>query len=116
MSKQAESQIFQFEKEIPWEQPSPGIERQIFGYDERVMLVKVKFEKGAVGTMHQHPHTQVTYVESGAFEFTIGDETRVIRAGDGCYMPSNVMHGCTCLEAGVLIDTFSPHREDFLKG
>ncbi|RAJ81944.1 quercetin dioxygenase-like cupin family protein [Chitinophaga dinghuensis] len=114
MSTKVESPIFQTGADIPWESTAPGLQRKIYGYDDRVMLVKVKFEQGAIGTMHQHPHTQVTYVESGAFEFTIGNETRIIRAGDGCYMPSNVMHGCTCLEAGVLIDTFSPHREDFL--
>ena len=110
-----QSNEFQFEQEIPWEDVGNGITRQIFGYDEKVMLVKAKFVKGGVGTMHQHPHSQVTYVDSGVFEMTIGDVKKIIRKGDGYYVPPNVLHGCVCLEAGMLIDSFSPHREDFLK-
>jgi quercetin dioxygenase-like cupin family protein len=105
---------FQFENEIPWEDVGNGIQRKIYGYDDRVMLVKAKFEKGGVGTMHQHPHSQVTYVESGVFEMTIGNDKRIIRKGDGYYVPPHIMHGCVCLEAGMLVDVFSPHREDFL--
>jgi quercetin dioxygenase-like cupin family protein len=110
-----QSSEFQFEKDIPWEDVGNGIQRQIYGYDDRVMLVKVKFETGGVGSLHQHPHTQVTYVDGGAFEFTIGNEKKIIRKGDGCYVPPNTIHGCVCLEAGMLVDVFSPHREDFLK-
>lgn len=110
-----QSNEFQFENEIPWEDLGNGIQRQLFGYDETLMLVKAKFIAGAIGTMHQHPHSQTTFVESGAFEMTIGDQTKTIRKGDGYYVPPNVLHGCVCLEPGTLIDAFSPHREDFLK-
>ena len=48
------SQVFQFEKELKWEHPAPGIRRQITGYDGQLMMVKVEFEKGAVGTLHEH--------------------------------------------------------------
>ena len=61
------SEVFQFEKELKWENPGPGIRRQIMGYDEQLMMVKVQFEKGAVGTMHEHHHSQATYVVSGKF-------------------------------------------------
>ncbi len=108
------SNEFQFENEMPWEDLGNGIHRQVFGYDETLMLVKAKFIEGAVGTMHQHPHSQVTYVDSGAFEMTIGDQKKIIRKGDGCYVPPNTLHGCVCLEPGTLIDAFSPHRKDFL--
>ena len=67
------SDAFQFEKELDWEKPAPGIRRQIMGYDGQLMMVKVEFEKGAVGSMHQHYHSQATYVASGKFELTIGD-------------------------------------------
>lgn len=109
------SNEFQFENEMPWEDLGNGIHRQVFGYDETLMLVKAKFDAGAVGVLHQHMHSQVTYVDSGVFEMTIGDEKKIIRKGDGYYVPPHVMHGCVCLEAGMLIDAFSPHREDFLK-
>jgi len=75
-------------------------------------LAKAKFEKGAIGVLHQHYHSQVTYVESGEFEMTIGDEIRILKGGDSFYIPTNVMHGCVCTSPGVLIDVFSPAREN----
>jgi quercetin dioxygenase-like cupin family protein len=106
--------MFQVDKEIPWEAAAPGIQRQVFGYDNNIMLVKVKFEKDAVGAMHEHHHTQVSYVESGAFELTIDGEKKILKQGDGYFVPPNIIHGCKCIEAGVLIDVFTPLREDFL--
>lgn len=106
--------LFQFEKETTWQDAGNGVQRQVFGYDDRVMLVKALFAKGGRGSLHSHPHSQVTYVESGVFEMTIGDQTRIIRKGDGYYVPPNAVHGCVCLEAGMLVDAFSPHREDFI--
>jgi quercetin dioxygenase-like cupin family protein len=108
------SSEFQFEQEIPWEDLKNGIQRQVYGYDDKIMLVKAKFVKGAVGALHEHHHSQVTYVESGVFEMTIGDQKKIIRKGDGYYVPPHVIHGCVCLEPGLLIDVFSPLREDFL--
>lgn len=109
------SEVFQIAKEMEWENPGPGIKRQIMGYDGQLMMVKVVFEEGAVGTMHEHYHSQATYVASGKFELTIGEEKRILEAGDGYYVAPDVLHGCVCLEAGILIDTFSPMRADFLK-
>lgn len=78
------------------------------------MIVKVKFDKGAVGTQHTHPHSQATYVASGKFELSIGGVKKILEAGDGYYVAPDEIHGCVCLEPGILIDTFSPYREDFL--
>jgi len=109
------SAAFQFNDEIAWQDVGGGIQRQMFGYDDKVMLVKVKFEAGAIGAMHSHHHSQVTYVEEGVFDMTIGEETKRIKKGDGYYVLPHVTHGITCIEPGVLIDVFSPMREDFLK-
>ena len=108
------SEVFQIAKEMGWENPGPGIKRQIMGYDGQLMMVKVVFEEGAVGTMHEHYHSQATYVVSGKFELTIGDKKEILSAGDGYYVAPDEWHGCVCLEAGILIDTFSPVRADFL--
>jgi quercetin dioxygenase-like cupin family protein len=104
----------QLNNEILWEDLGNGVQRQLFGFDETVMMVKVKFEKGAIGELHSHFHTQVSYVESGTFEMVIGDLTKIIKRGDGFYVEPNILHGTTCIEAGVLIDVFAPLREDFL--
>lgn len=79
--KKTRSNTFIIEKEKAWEPAGEGVARQIMGYDGQVMLVKVKFEKGAIGTPHTHYHTQTTYVVSGKFEFTVGDEKKIVEAG-----------------------------------
>lgn len=109
-----ESANFQFENGIKWQDLGGGVRRQIMGYNDNIMMVKVMFETGAIGAPHVHPHSQVTYVASGVFKFMTDGETQIVRAGDGVYMKPDVMHGCECLEAGILIDTFNPLREDFL--
>ena len=96
-----ESNNFQFEAEMPWESAGEGIVRQIMGYNDNLMMVKVKFETGAIGTPHTHPHTQTTYVASGVFEFTTDGETKIVRPGDGVYMKPGILHGCICLERSV---------------
>lgn len=109
------SGAFQLASEIQWEHPDKGIRRQIMGYDGQLMLVKVEFETGAIGTQHVHYHSQASYVVSGRFEVTVGDEVAVLGPGDGFYVEPDQNHGAVCLEAGTLIDTFAPHRADFLK-
>ena len=110
------SDNFIFAKKIEWTDLGGGVSRKFLGWDNQSMMVKVRFEKGAVGSPHHHFHTQTTYCAKGKFEFTIGDDKQVIAYGDGVYIPPNVIHGAVCLEEGVLIDVFSPVREDFLKG
>ena len=99
-----------------WEELGPGLSRQILGWDNQVMMVKVRFDKGVVASQHSHFHTQTTFCHSGKFEFTIDGEKHVIEPGDGLYIAPNLLHGATCLEAGVVLDVFSPVREDFLDG
>lgn len=106
--------VFIEDKDVAWEETAPGIKRKIMSYDERLMVVKVFFEKGAVGVLHQHYHTQISHVESGMFEVEIGGEKKVLKSGDAFYIPPNVLHGAVCLEPGILIDVFSPMREDFI--
>jgi len=107
--------LFQLEDQTEWDDLGNGIMRKIYGYDDRIMLVKAKFEAQAVGTLHEHHHSQVTYVDSGVFEMTIGENKCIIKKGDGYYVPPHEIHGCVCIEPGILIDVFTPLREDFLK-
>ncbi len=109
------TKVFVKNEDIAWEQVGEGIKRKIMAYDERLMVVKVAFEKGGIGTVHQHHHTQITHIESGVFEVEIDAEKQILKAGDVFFIPSNIWHGAVCKEAGVLIDVFSPMREDFIK-
>ena len=110
------SDNFCFAKKIEWTDLGGGVSRKILGWDMQIMMVKVRFEEGAVAGLHQHKHVQTSYCAKGSFEFTIGDEKQVISYGDGVYVPPNVLHGVLCLEEGVIIDVFNPVREDFLQG
>jgi len=115
MSATSVTKIFIDNNDVPWEATAPGMKRKIMAWDERLMVVKVEFEKGAIGSLHQHPHSQISYIESGMFEIEIGGEKKTLIAGDAFYIPPNAMHGAVCLAPGVLIDVFSPMREDFVK-
>ncbi|HCE3708626.1 TPA: cupin domain-containing protein [Vibrio parahaemolyticus] len=106
--------MFVFNQDIPMEDLGEGISRKVLAHSDNMMSVEVHFEEGAIGAMHSHPHEQLTYVLSGEFEFTIGDEKKIVKAGDTMYKEPNIEHGCVCLKAGVLIDTFTPMRKDFV--
>ena len=100
--------------EIDGQKGGEGVVRRVLAYTDEVMTVENRFEKGAVGALHHHPHTQITYVVSGKFEFTIGGEKRIVTAGDTMLKKDGIEHGCVCLEEGILLDIFSPMREDFV--
>lgn len=99
---------------LEWEKVNDLVERKIMAYDESLMLVKASFKTGGIGPIHHHYHSQITHVESGIFNVTIGDDTQILKAGDSFYIPPNIPHGAVCLEEGLLIDVFSPMREDFV--
>lgn len=103
------------DNQFEWQAACDGIRRKIMAYDPSLMLVKVDFEQGAVGALHKHVHVQITHIESGVFEVEIAGEKKVLKAGDGFHIPSSVEHGVVCLEKGMLIDVFSPLREDFIQ-
>ncbi len=109
------SNLFFNNEETEWEVVGDGIQRQIVGFDDKIMMVNVKFDKGAIGVLHSHPHSQVTHIAEGQFEVTIDGETKILKKGDSFYIPSNIIHGVVCVDDGMLIDVFSPIREDFMK-
>lgn len=104
-----------FDGNSDWENLGAGVSRQFVGYNSQIMMVIVKFEKDAVGVLHQHFHSQITYVASGIFEVEVDGETKILKAGDGFFAQPNIFHGVRCLEEGQLIDAFAPFREDFIK-
>lgn len=90
--------------------------RRILVYSDAIMLVEFRFKKGGIGEAHKHAdHEQVGYIAQGSFELTVGNEKRVVHAGDSYYAARNVLHGVVALEEdSVIIDTFTPKRDDFL--
>lgn len=91
-----------------------GVKRRILSHDKNIMMVEVHFEMGSVGTPHSHPHTQCTYVIRGSFEFTVDGRKTTVSKGDTLLFEPGSVHGTVCLEQGVLLDVFTPQRDDFL--
>src|SRR5262245_13905702 len=101
---------------IPVEQVAEGIQRQMF-VGNRMMICRFRFKPFLVTPEHDHPHEQMTIVERGKVRFFIEGKEQIATAGDVLHFPSNCWHGATMMdEEVVLIDIFSPLREDFLQG
>ncbi len=100
------------QEEVPCEQ---GVSRKVLAYSDELMMCEITFEKGAKGNAHSHKHLQVTYIAEGRFEFTVNDESRIVKQGDSVYMPSEVIHHVLCLEKGKLVDVFNPKRDEFIR-
>ena len=108
--------MFVFNKNIPSDRLGERESRKILAYNGSLMMVEVKMDKDGVGAPHAHPHEQISYIAAGSFRFTVGDETQVVSAGDSLYMPPNVVHSTVALEDNsIVVDIFTPIREDFLK-
>lgn len=106
--------VFVMDEAAPWQDLGEGVRRKILGHNGAMMMVRVAFETGAIGPLHRHPHVQCAVVEKGAFDVTIEGRTQRLNVGDGYMVPSNALHGVVALEPGVLLDVFTPEREDFL--
>lgn len=101
---------------IPTERVADGIERQMI-WGNRVMVCRLRFSPHVVTAVHTHPHEQITIVERGRVRFNVAGADRIASAGDVLHFAAEVAHGATMLdEEVVLIDIFSPVREDLLPG
>jgi len=99
---------------IPAVRIAEGIERQLF-WGDRVMVCRLRIAPYTVTAVHSHPHEQITMVERGRVKYIIEGQERVLEQGDMLHLPSGISHGATMLdEEVVLVDIFSPLREDFL--
>jgi len=100
--------------DITWTEVAPGNRRAVLSHRPEMMLVAFSFEPGAIGALHSHPHTQVSYVAERAFDVTVDGVTTRLDAGSSFIVAPNLVHGVVALEKGLLIDTFTPRRDDFL--
>jgi unsaturated pyranuronate lyase len=100
---------------VPAEQLADNIvRRMIVGANE--MLVRWEFTKGALAARHSHPHEQMVVMVRGKLRLVVGGEETVMEPDDIVVIPPQVPHEAEALEDTVVIDIFSPPREDFLSG
>ncbi len=101
-------------QEVPAQAPAAGIERRMV-VGQQLMACRLHFAPNTVTPVHTHSHEQLTLVLQGRVRFTIEGQERIVAAGDVLHFPSNVEHGATMLdEEVILVDIFTPIREDFL--
>ncbi|MCR5760535.1 MAG: cupin domain-containing protein [Sphaerochaetaceae bacterium] len=101
-------------KDIKEKDLGQGLSRKVLAYSKDVMLVEMHFDKGSCGSVHTHPHTQISYVKSGVFEYSVKDEKRILHAGESVEVDPDTEHGCLCIEEGILLDIFTPMRDEFI--
>ena len=99
---------------IPIEHPGEGVERQMV-VGQKLMICRFRFTPFLETPQHRHPHEQMSIVVSGRVRFFVEGEERICSPGDVLQFPANCLHGATMMdEEVVLIDVFTPLREDFL--
>jgi quercetin dioxygenase-like cupin family protein len=94
--------------------PEPGLERRVGAFNDKLFLAEHRMEKGWTGAAHSHPHEQIVYVVSGHLRVTAGGRTFDARQGDSFVVRGGVEHQASAIERSVVIDVFTPCREDYL--
>jgi quercetin dioxygenase-like cupin family protein len=102
------------EPAAPATQPEPGLQRQVLVHTPAMMLVRHQMRKGWQGTSHCHPHEQMVYVISGCIRIKVDSSSWEAAAGDSFIVASNAEHEAEALEDSVVLDIFTPAREDYL--
>jgi len=106
--------IFGKNSETKIDVPMEGFARKVLAYNNEMMIVEVKLDKGTTLPAHKHVHTQCTYVVSGKLEFTLEDKVYILEAEDSIVSPSDAEHKVVALEDSLVVDAFNPMREDFI--
>jgi quercetin dioxygenase-like cupin family protein len=109
-------QNFFFDREINEIVLEPGkTGRKIKAYGDKLMLVEASFADNGEGSVHVHPHDQITYCLEGTFEFCVDGEKKTLIPGDSVFVPGGISHGLRLKgEKGRVLDIFTPKRQDFL--
>ncbi len=83
-------------------------------HGEKTLLAEFRLAKGAAVPFHDHPHEQTGYLIAGRLEFTVDGETYTAEPGDSWCIPGNIGHSAVATEDTVVVEVFSPVREDYL--
>ena len=102
------------EPAAPVTEPEPGLQRQVLVHSAAMMLVRHQMRKGWHGSAHRHPHEQMVYIISGTIRVRVGDTWHRASAGDNFIVASNTEHEAEAIEDSVVLDVFTPAREDYL--
>ncbi len=94
---------------------APGVVRRTLNYGERTLLSEVTMEPGSVVPWHSHPHEQIGYLVSGRLLMEVGEDKMELGPGDTWLIPGDIPHQATAIERCLIIDVFSPVREEYIE-
>jgi len=94
--------------------PEPGLTRRVMAYNDKLFLAEHQMARGWSGTVHSHPHDQIVYVVLGHLMVTCQGKTFDARTGDTFVVRGGIEHGAAALEDSLVIDVFTPCREDYI--
>ena len=94
--------------------PEPGLTRRVLAYNEKLFLAEHQMVKGWAGAMHSHPHDQVVYIVRGYLKVNCLGKSFELRTGDTFVVRGGVEHGASAMEDSLVIDVFTPCREDYI--
>ena len=104
--------FFKYPDEFKFKQLRSGISAHLI-WDDRLMALITRLDANLTTPSHKHPHNQMVIILEGEMERYIGDEMRILKKWDGCTVPSNVEHHSHTLTPVILLEMFSPPREDY---
>ena len=94
--------------------PEMGLKRRVLAYNEKLFLAEHEMTKGWVGIAHSHPHDQIVYLVRGHLRVTCLGKTFDLRAGDTFVVRGGIQHGASAIEDSLVVDVFTPYREDYI--
>jgi quercetin dioxygenase-like cupin family protein len=99
--------------DVPVTMPEPGLERRVLAHTPQMMLVEHRMQAGWRGARHSHPHEQAVYVLAGRLTFSAGPTVFEVHAGQSFIVPGGMEHEASALEPSVVLDVFTPARDDY---
>ena len=91
-----------------------GIDLTTLVHGDKTLMGQFKLSKGSIVPTHSHPHEQTGIMISGKLRFIVEGEIMDVETGDSWCLPGGVEHSAEALEDSVVIEVFSPVREDYL--
>ena len=102
-------------EKLETEQLNPHLGRKVI-HGQNLTIARLELRKGGVVPEHSHINEQVSMVQTGALKFVSNGREHVVRAGECLTIPPNVPHRVDVLEDSLVVDIFSPAREDWIRG
>jgi len=97
-----------------YRQPAEGIRLKALVHGEKTLMAEFRLAKGAVLPVHSHPHEQTGYLVSGRIDLLVEGKRHQFSPGDAWNVAGDVEHSAEVLEDSVVVEVFSPVREDYL--